>query len=84
MKQTVLNLKKTKSEIQKYEKSEMETRKQKITQLDEEFNNTQSDYNEFYKRPFNELREVKQILFLLGYVKFRIKESRVSKSIKLV
>ena len=57
-----MNLKKTKSEIRKYEKSEMDKQKEKIAQLDEQFNTLQKDYMEFYKRPFNALGEVLYII----------------------
>jgi hypothetical protein len=55
-------LKKTKSEIQKYEKIEMDKQKEKIAQLDEQFNTLLKDYTEFYKRPFNALGEVLYII----------------------
>ena len=58
VKQTILNLKRTKSEDLKYEKAKMESKKEKIKLLDDEFNASQNDYMEFCKRPFNIVNEV--------------------------
>jgi hypothetical protein len=49
----ILKLKRTQSDNQKYEKNEMETRKEKLKVLEDEFKRSQSDYIEFSRKPFS-------------------------------
>ncbi len=65
----ILNLKRTQSDNQKYEKNEMETRKEKLKVLEDEFKRSQSGYIELSRKPlsFIEVTIQKNLLIISIY-----------------